>query len=396
MPVRIPALELYQIQEEDLRNAVAEFREGALPPTFKDSTRFDLLVDGYRRLPPKAIIALAARRPLGRVLSSGEFTGGESSTVFRLLVERGFEFSTKLMHVAELNATFSVGRNKEAEFLHVESRGGPDRNTDYVAGLEVLLRGLADLDASIEDIVIDSKETRALPIDQRRLKLRGQSYPLGLRAVGDLATLRREITSAAAATGRSPDATGSGNPTKRLRLSFTEPEDLELFRVATFLAQSRGSSVTGSKAFAFRARPPAPGGGQTGTRKAMEAADVTHIHYQMQQSLYDSLVAAHGSDKVSCEGLTSSGRPADIIVKLPDGYELYEIKTALAARDCVREALGQLLEYGYWPGSPDFKALWIVGPSPVDGETREHLEGLRKRFGIPVGYRHQPVAPPSA
>src|SRR6185312_6905117 len=123
MPVRIPASELYQIQEEDLRNAIAKFQEGALPPTFKDSTRFDLLVDGYRRLPPKAIVALAARRPLGRVLSSGDFAGGESSTVFRLLVEYGFEFATKLMNVAELDATFSVGRNKEAEFVLVESSG---------------------------------------------------------------------------------------------------------------------------------------------------------------------------------------------------------------------------------------------------------------------------------
>jgi hypothetical protein len=397
MPVRIPASELYQIQEEDLRDAIAKFREGALPPTFGDSTRFDLLVDGNRRLPPKAIVALAAQRPLGRVLSSGEFSGGESSTIFRLLVERGFEFATKLFDVAELDATFSVGRNKETEFVHIESRGGPDRNTDYVLGLEALLRGLADIDASIDDIVIDSssKETRALPIDQRRLKLQGLSYPFRLRAVSELAALRLNITNAAAATARGPDATGSGNPTKRLRLVFTEPEDLGLFRIATFLAQNRGVRVAGPKEFAFRARPPAPGGGQTGTRKAMEGTDVTHIHDQMQQSLYDFLVAAHGPDKVSCEAVTSSGRPADVIVSLPEGYELFEIKTALAPRDCVREAMGQLLEYGYWPRSPDFKALWIVGPSPIDSETQEHLEGLRKRFGIPVGYRHQPVAAPA-
>ena len=391
MPVRISASELYQIQEEDLRNAIAKFREGALPPTFKDSTRFDLLVDGYRRFPPKAIIALAAQRPLGRVLSSSEFAGGESSTVFRLLVERGFEFATKLTNVAELDATFSVGRNKETEFVLIESRG-PDRNTNYVAGLEAIIRGLADVDASIDDIVIDSAESRELPIDQRRPKLRSQSFPLRLRAVSDLAALRRDITGAAAAAGRSPDATGAGNPTKRLRLVFTEPEDLELFRIATFLAQNRGVLVTKSKKFAFRARPPAPGGGQTDTRRAMEETDVTHIHYKMQLSLYDSLVAAHGPDKVSCEGATSSGRPADIIVSLPDGYELFEIKTALAPRDCVREALGQLLEYAYWPGSPDFNSLWIVGPSPIDSETQEHLDGLRERFGIPVGYRHQSVA----
>ena len=92
--------------------------------------------------------------------------------------------------------------------------------------------------------------------------------------------------------------------------------------------------------------------------------------------------------------MMSAGRRADIIVRLPDGYELFEIKTALAPRDCVREALSQLLEYAYWPGSPDFIALWIVGPSPIDSETQQYLDGLRERFGLPVGYRHQPVATP--
>ena len=244
-----------------------------------------------------------------RLVSSRE---GESSTIFRLLLERGFEFATKLMNVAELDATFSVGRNKETEFVLVESRG-PDRNANYIAGLEALLRGLADVDASIEDIVIDSAETRELPIDKRRPKLRSQSCPLRLRAINDLAALRRDITGAVAATGRSPDAMGPGNPTKRLRLIFTDPEDWELFRIATFLAQNRGVLDTRSKGFAFRARPPAPNGGQTDTRRAMEETDVTHIHYQMQLSLYDFLVAAHGLDKVSCEGATASGRPADII-----------------------------------------------------------------------------------
>ena len=371
------------------------FERALFPPTFKDSTRFDLLVDGYRRFPPKAIIALAAQRPLGRVLSSSEFVGGESSTVFRLLVERGFEFTTKLLSIGELDATFSVGRNSEAQFVLVESRG-PDRNTNYGAGLDALLRGLADLDASIEDIVIDSAEARELPIDQRRPEIRSQSYPFRLRAISDLAGLRRDITGAAAAAARNPGAKGPGNPTKRLRLVFTEPDDLELFGIATFLAQNRGVLVTKSKEFVFRPRPPAPGGGQTDTRRAMEETDVTHIHYQMQVSLYTSLVAAHGPSKVSCEETTSSGRPADIIVSLPNGYELFEIKTALAPRDCVREALGQLLEYAYWPGSPNFNALWIVGPTPIDSETQEHLDGLKERFGMPVAYRHQPVATPSS
>jgi hypothetical protein len=265
MPVRIPASELYKIQADHLRNALSEFREGVLPSTFNDSTRFDLLVDGYRRFPPKAIVALAARRALGRDLSSSEFAGGESSTVFRLLVERGFEFATKVMTVGEMDATFSVGRNKEAEFVLIESRG-PERNTDYIRGLEALIRGLADLDASIEDIVVDSAVTRELPADQRRPAL-GHSYPIRLRAVSNLSALRLDIARAVAVTGRDPEAPRGGNSTKRLRLGFTEPDDLELFRIATFLAQNRGVPARRAPAFTFRPGAPTPGGGGTNTRR---------------------------------------------------------------------------------------------------------------------------------
>ena len=128
----------------------------------------------------------------------------------------------------------------------------------------------------------------------------------------------------------------------------------------------------------------------------MEETDVTHIHYEMQRALYDALLVVHGHDHVACEGETSAGRPADVILRLAEGYELFEIKTSLSPRDCVREALGQLLEYAYWPGSPRFTALWIVGPSPIDAKTQEHIDGLRERFGLPLSYRHQPVATQSS
>lgn len=135
------------------------------------------------------------------------------------------------------------------------------------------------MDASIDEIVIDSKETRGRSIDERRLELRGQRYPISLRQVAGMTALRREITRAAAATGRDPDATGSGSPTKRLRLTCSEPGDLELFRIASFLAQNGGTPSETPKKFTFRARAPVPGGGETDTRKAVVETDATHIHY---------------------------------------------------------------------------------------------------------------------
>ena len=389
MTVRIPAGELYRIQEQDLRDAVSSYREGALPPTFKDSTRFDLLVDGYKRYPPKVIVALAAKRPLGRVLSSNDLTGGESSPAFRLIVDRGFAFATKLMKVGTLDATFSVGRDRETAFLLIESRG-PDRNTEYVEGLEALLRGLADLDAMLDDVVIDSADTRSLSPDQRRVLL-GAS-PVQLRSVDDMPSLRVDITSKAAATARADGATGSGNSTKRLRLVFTDRGDRDLFEIAEFLAQGRpDAAATRSRAFVFHARPPRPRIGPS-SRKALDETDVEHIHDEMRDALYASLVEQRGAENVSCEEETCGGRPADLVLRRLDSYELFEIKTALAPRDCVRQALGQLLEYAYWPGSPLFAALWVVGPSALDDDTRKHLTGLRERFNIPIDYRHVPVA----
>lgn len=394
MSALVPASELNAIQEGDIRDAIKNLSEGRFPQTFQESTRFDLLVDGNRRYPPKAVIALAAKRPLGRVLSSDELQGGERSTAFRLLLRRGFAFATKLRRVGVLDATFSVGRDRKTRFVLIESRG-PDRNNDYSDGLEVLLRGLSSFDATIDDVMIDSAETRQLPVEQRRLKLRHYTYPLRLRGVDDVSALRRDITRTAAGTARGAHAAGGGNSTKRLRLVFTEPSGAELWKVAGSLAQDRGV-VVALRRFVFRPRPPTPGGGGRSTRKAMDEAVVTHLHYEMQQSLYDSLVIAHGEQHVSCEGTTCSGRPADIILRLPDGYELFEIKTALEPIDCVQEALGQLLEYAYWPGSPAVRALWVVGLSPSDAATQEHLDGLRERFGIPVDYRQQPVVSPSS
>ena len=75
----------------------------------------------------------------------------------------------------------------------------------------------------------------------------------------------------------------------------------------------------------------------------------------------------------------------------PDIFEIYEIKTAKSPRDCVRQALGQLLEYSYWPGSPACNAIWIVGPYPIDKKTKEYLKILQAEFKLPLGYFYQPI-----
>lgn len=71
------------------------------------------------------------------------------------------------------------------------------------------------------------------------------------------------------------------------------------------------------------------------------------------------------------------------------GKELwfYEIKTASNARACLREAIGQLLEYALWPRMPKPHRLVVVGESELDFEAKRYVAILNTFFEIPIDYR---------
>lgn len=110
-------------------------------------------------------------------------------------------------------------------------------------------------------------------------------------------------------------------------------------------------------------------------------------HTQIQEALYARLVAEFGADNVSGEQGSGAGTFVDMALRHGrDTYWFYEIKTAYSARACIREALGQLLEYAYWPGSPTVERLIIVGEAPLDADATAYLAQLRQRFGLPLEY----------
>lgn len=109
-------------------------------------------------------------------------------------------------------------------------------------------------------------------------------------------------------------------------------------------------------------------------------------HNQLQAGLFEHLKSIHGKD-VSGEQITADGTFVDLAVRQGDEYTYYEIKTGLSAQSCIREALGQLLEYSYWPGAQQAARLIIVGEAPLDKHAKRYLETLRKQFSLPVEYR---------
>ncbi|NQY33703.1 MAG: hypothetical protein HRT37_01785 [Alteromonadaceae bacterium] len=109
-------------------------------------------------------------------------------------------------------------------------------------------------------------------------------------------------------------------------------------------------------------------------------------HNDYQYLLHEELVKIHGKENVGTE-VSVNGTSIDLVVKKnEDEYWFYEIKTASTAKACIRQALGQIFEYSYWPGHQKAKKLIIVGKPIADKTEIEYVEYLRKTFDIPIEY----------
>jgi hypothetical protein len=93
---RLPAATLSRATPEYIWRAVQQFIAGEVAHSFGPSTDYDLIADDGLRLPPKAVFGVALSMALGGVeIEPKHFTGGDSSTCFRLLRAAGFEIVSK-------------------------------------------------------------------------------------------------------------------------------------------------------------------------------------------------------------------------------------------------------------------------------------------------------------
>ncbi len=140
-----------------------------------------------------------------------------------------------------VDASFRVEPVGDPLTVVFESRGGTrgskaERNTEYGAGLRLILERLRDRGLRLADAVVESRDTMSLPLEERRLQLEGLPYPL---AVDDVDAIRRALSSAQAEVGRQPGAKGAGNRTKRIRL-FIEGAALGAVALAKVLEGPAG------------------------------------------------------------------------------------------------------------------------------------------------------------
>lgn len=141
--------------------------------------------------------------------------------------------------------------------------------------------------------------------------------------------------------------------------------------------------------FVFTPGSPQPGSPVDYSTTATHAAGRTEValrHRRIQDMLQLELHSEPGT-QVSRENRNGIGGFVDLVAERDSRYTFYEVKVARSARACIREALGQLLEYGFWPGAAQPDELVVAGEPPCDEGANEFLETLRTRFTIPIRYR---------
>jgi hypothetical protein len=110
-------------------------------------------------------------------------------------------------------------------------------------------------------------------------------------------------------------------------------------------------------------------------------------HNLLQAGLSARLIAEYGAENVADEHPSGLGTKIDVVLRrTPEEYWYYEIKTAHSPRSCIREALGQVMEYAYWPGAREPRRLIVCGENALDDDGRAYLRQLNERFRLPVAY----------
>jgi hypothetical protein len=121
-------------------------------------------------------------------------------------------------------------------------------------------------------------------------------------------------------------------------------------------------------------------------RQVQKQQQVILRQNKLQKQLCRQLVLKYGAKNVIPEFPTAFGR-VDVVVHHGKVRLFYEIKTADSARKCLREALGQLLEYAFWRGGPKATFLIVVGEHAIDKECEDYLKLLEKHFSLPLEYQ---------
>lgn len=160
---------------------------------------------------------------------------------------------------------------------------------------------------------------------------------------------------------------------------------LPLYRYVEGGGESQPVLMPSATKFVFRSGCSAKASSAIATQ-AEKQLDMNLRHNELQLTLFLQLASQYGKENVGTEIPSAVGTSIDLVVRRKGGYWFYEIKTASSPRACLREAVGQLLEYAFWPGAQGATRLIVVGEAALDKDGKEYLHRLNEGFSLPIGY----------
>ncbi|MGE8426318.1 MAG: hypothetical protein ACN6O7_00510 [Sphingobacterium sp.] len=122
-------------------------------------------------------------------------------------------------------------------------------------------------------------------------------------------------------------------------------------------------------------------------RKA-SSIELNYLHNELQRKFLKFLQSQFGKENVRRECLTAGSCRIDISRKSDDGFIFYELKVYNSPRQSIREAIGQLLDYCYFPNVQQAQELVLVTNKAPDMETQQYIETLKQMLKINFGYIH--------
>jgi len=125
---------------------------------------------------------------------------------------------------------------------------------------------------------------------------------------------------------------------------------------------------------------------------AEKTLNIDLLHNNMQEALYKKLSNTFGSENVGTEIPSGIDTSVDVVVRHKKDFWFYEIKTAPTAKSCIRQAIGQLLEYSYWPENQRASKLIVVGKAKPDTQTKLYINTLSQKLSIPISYESLQIA----
>lgn len=111
-------------------------------------------------------------------------------------------------------------------------------------------------------------------------------------------------------------------------------------------------------------------------------------HNILQQKFLKYLQIKFGKSNIKRECKAFGSSRIDITQKTSTGFIFYEIKTYNSLRYSIRECIGQLFEYCFYPDVIEAKKIVLVSHIEPSEEIKTYLNHIKKRIKIPFSYIH--------